>query len=59
MSEMQDMVLVCRDCGNEFAFTKGEQTFYEEKEFENPQRCPECRRIRKQKRREEQGYNNY
>ena len=35
--------------GKEFVFTEGEQAFYKEKGFENePQRCPDCRRARKQ-----------
>lgn len=44
----EDKVLVCKDCGNEFVFTAGEQEFYAEKGFENePQRCKECRNARK------------
>ncbi|MBF7083964.1 zinc-ribbon domain containing protein [Desulfallas sp. Bu1-1] len=44
-----DKVLVCRDCGEKFTFTAGEQEFYFEKGFENaPARCPECRRARRQ-----------
>ena len=53
---MADKTLVCKDCGAEFVFTEGEQAFYQEKGFENePQRCPDCRRARKQNRRN----NNY
>lgn len=48
---MEDRTLVCKDCGNEFIFTVGEQEFYKEKGFENdPVRCPDCRRARKQQR---------
>jgi hypothetical protein len=44
-----DKNLVCKDCQKEFQFTEGEQAFYKEKGFENePVRCPECRRSRKQ-----------
>ncbi|WMJ22411.1 zinc-ribbon domain containing protein [Paludicola sp. MB14-C6] len=44
----QDKTLICKDCGNEFVFTAGEQEFYAEKGFENePQRCKDCRSIRK------------
>ena len=43
----QDKTIVCRDCGNEFVFTAGEQEFYAEKEFGEPTRCKECRRARK------------
>ncbi|MCX7773721.1 MAG: zinc-ribbon domain-containing protein [Clostridia bacterium] len=48
---MADKTLKCKDCGADFIFTEGEQAFYKEKGFENePQRCPECRRARKQQR---------
>ena len=44
----EDKTLVCKDCGNEFVFTAGEQEFYAEKGFQNePQRCKECRDARK------------
>lgn len=50
---MADKTLVCKDCGNEFVFTEGEQAFYKEKGFENePQRCPDCRRAKKAARRQ-------
>ena len=52
---MPDKTLNCRDCGAEFVFTEGEQAFYKEKGFENdPVRCPDCRRARKNARREQQ-----
>lgn len=48
---MEDKYLVCKDCGEEFLFSASEQEFYAEKGFENePGRCPECRRARKQQR---------
>jgi ssDNA-binding Zn-finger/Zn-ribbon topoisomerase 1 len=48
---MEDRTLVCKDCGKEFVFTVGEQEFYKEKGFDNdPVRCPECRKARKQQR---------
>ena len=47
----QDKTLVCRDCGNEFVFTAGEQEFYAEKGFQNdPTRCRDCRQANKAKR---------
>ena len=50
----EDISLTCRDCGSEFTFTAGERQFYAEKGFENqPVRCADCRRARKQQR------NNY
>ena len=46
---MQDKVIVCKDCGQEFTFTVGEQEFYKEKGFDNePVKWPACRRARKQ-----------
>lgn len=54
---MADKTLVCKDCNTEFVFTEGEQAFYAEKGFENePQRCPECRKARKQQRRSNSNY---
>lgn len=48
---MSDKKIVCKDCGNDFLFTEGEQAFYKEKGFENePVRCPDCRRKRKQQK---------
>jgi CxxC-x17-CxxC domain-containing protein len=44
-----DKNLVCKDCGEEFTFTAGEQEFFFEKGFENaPARCPQCRKARRQ-----------
>ncbi len=44
----EDKTLTCKECGNEFVFTAGEQEFYAEKGFENePQRCKACRDARK------------
>lgn len=44
----QDKVLTCRDCGKEFLFTAGEQSFYAEKGFQHePTRCRNCRAVRK------------
>ena len=49
---MEDKTLICKDCGNEFIFTTGEQQFYAEKGFTNePQRCASCRKARKDQRR--------
>jgi len=44
----EDKTLICKDCGNEFVFTAGEQEFYAEKGFQNePTRCRDCRVARK------------
>ncbi|MCA9835187.1 MAG: zinc-ribbon domain containing protein [Thermomicrobiales bacterium] len=47
---MSDRTLTCRDCGNEFVFTAGEQDFYTSRGFSEPQRCPSCRQARKSQR---------
>ncbi|MCX7923698.1 MAG: zinc-ribbon domain containing protein [Clostridia bacterium] len=44
----QDKTLVCKDCGNDFIFTAGEQEFYSTKGFQNdPSRCKSCRDAKK------------
>ena len=44
----EDKTLVCKECGNEFIFTAGEQEFYAGKGLTNePKRCLTCRRARK------------
>ncbi|MPM63647.1 hypothetical protein SDC9_110528 [bioreactor metagenome] len=55
---MSDKIIKCKDCGENFIFTEREQEFYKEKGFNNdPVRCPECRRLKKQQR--EQGKTSY
>jgi len=45
---MEDKTLVCRDCGQEFVFTIGEQEFYSQRGFQNePSRCRDCRDSRR------------
>lgn len=45
---MEDKTLTCKDCGNEFVFSAREQRFFAEKGFANqPQRCRDCRQIRR------------
>jgi CxxC-x17-CxxC domain-containing protein len=53
----EDKTLVCKDCGNEFIFTAGEQEFYAERGYENePKRCKSCRQARKQAAKSEREY---
>lgn len=43
-----DKVIKCRDCGEEFVFTAGEQAFYRERGFQHePTRCRRCRDTKK------------
>lgn len=45
---MEDKTIVCKDCGNEFTFTVGEQKFFEQMGFTNePVRCKECKAKKK------------
>jgi DNA replicative helicase MCM subunit Mcm2 (Cdc46/Mcm family) len=41
---------VCKDCGEPFSMGKSEIEFYENKGFEQPKRCKECRRKRREAR---------
>jgi CxxC-x17-CxxC domain-containing protein len=54
-----DKTLTCRDCGQSFVFTAGEQEFYASRGFTNePGRCPNCRSARKAERGEGGGYSS-
>lgn len=47
----EDKILKCKECGQQFVFTVGEQEFYAQKGFQNePARCAACRRARKRER---------
>ncbi len=40
----EDKTIVCKDCGNEFVWTAGEQQFFAERGLTNqPVRCKDCR----------------
>ena len=45
-----DTTLVCRDCGQGFTFTAGEQDYYVSRGYSAPGRCPDCRAARKAQR---------
>jgi CxxC-x17-CxxC domain-containing protein len=46
--EYTDKTLRCRECGQDFTFTAGEQEFYAQKGLLNePGRCPTCRAARR------------
>lgn len=48
---LTDKSLVCRDCGQTFTFTVGEQEFYQSRGLQNePKRCPQCRAARRASR---------
>lgn len=39
----QNQTITCKDCGREFVWTAEEQEFYQQKGFNAPQRCKDCR----------------
>jgi CxxC-x17-CxxC domain-containing protein len=48
---LQDKTIFCKDCGESFLFSAGEQGFFLEKGLLNePQRCPSCREQRRRER---------
>ena len=48
---LADKSLSCRECGNAFVWTVGEQDFYAQKGLlHEPQRCADCRRRAKAER---------
>lgn len=53
--DCEDRDLTCGDCGMTFVFTARDQEFYQTKGFQEPKRCPECRRARKAQRGEGSG----
>ena len=55
---MSDRTLTCRDCGQAFVFTEGEQSFYQERGYTEPQRCPSCRAARKAQRNNDDSYSS-
>ena len=56
----EDRPLTCRDCGESFLFSSGEQAFFASKGLTNqPQRCPTCRAAAKRTRAEPAGSREY
>lgn len=41
---MEPIEIECVSCGESFAFTIDEQRIYTKKQFDDPKRCPECRK---------------
>lgn len=45
---LEDKIITCKDCSNQFVFTAREQQFFADKGFQNqPQRCRDCRGARR------------
>lgn len=53
---MQDQQLTCRDCGQSFTWTAGEQSFYAQKGLSAPTRCKDCRAKKKADRARTDGF---
>lgn len=52
-SDLEEKTLVCKDCGNKFIWTTGEQKFFLDKGLQNiPKRCKVCAADYKNKLRE-------
>ncbi len=49
MSGNYDQHLTCADCGHDFVWSAREQDFYREKGFQQPKRCKDCNRARKER----------
>jgi DNA-directed RNA polymerase subunit RPC12/RpoP len=41
---MENMAISCIQCGTEFEFSINEQLHYKEMNFDDPKRCPSCRK---------------
>lgn len=50
--EFKEKRIRCIDCGDVFEFDVGEQEFYYKKGFQDPKRCKDCRRARKEELRQ-------
>lgn len=52
-SDLEDKTMICKDCGDKFIWTAGEQKFFLDKGLQNlPKRCKPCTAIYKDKLRE-------
>ena len=50
MSEYQDKLMVCADCGDSFTWTADDQAYFAEKSYAKPhKRCKPCRHAKKQR----------
>src|SRR5213083_1290493 len=49
-SEFQDRKIKCLDCGDDFVWTAGEQTFFHDKGLKNePKRCKGCKQAKNER----------
>jgi len=48
--ELEDIEIVCIDCGNTFIWTIGEQVFFRDKGLQNPpKRCKDCKQAKNER----------
>ena len=48
--EFEDKSIECIDCAKEFVWTAGEQTFFRDKQLQNPpKRCKECKQAKNER----------
>jgi len=50
MSEFQDKLMACSDCGENYVWSDEEQEMFKQKGCEPPKRCKPCRQARKARR---------
>jgi DNA-directed RNA polymerase subunit RPC12/RpoP len=41
---MENMIILCIQCGAEFEFSIGDQLRHRKMNFDDPKRCPDCRK---------------
>lgn len=46
---MEDKIVKCKECGEDFTITIDDQQWYASKGFHEPKRCKSCRALRRQK----------
>jgi len=44
IADMRDQFIICVQCNAEFEFSAAEQEYYQNKGFNPPKRCPQCRK---------------
>jgi len=45
-----DIEIPCKDCGQPFIWTAGEQRFFTKKQLSQPVRCKSCREVKRSQR---------
>jgi len=54
---MEDKIIICEDCGEEFTFSVAEQEFFAQKGWtRDPKRCKQCRLDKKEQHDSRQMY---